>query len=114
MNIYLQNSLLLDKNRFVASCYKILIRFALYCTASSLQLMVEGEGNIAHLRTRSCCGKYNSLNAAKMPYAMLPKCPIYCENALRRCKNALNMLRRCSNFMMHIIIIIIIIIVIIH
>ena len=44
---------------------------------------------------------------------MLQKCPICCENVLKRCKNALNMLRKCPNFTMHIIIIIIIIVIVI-
>ena len=48
-----------------------------------------------------------------MPYAMLQKCPVCCENALRRCKNALNILQKCPNFTMHIIIIVIIFIIII-
>ena len=48
-----------------------------------------------------------------MPYAMLQKCPVCCENALRRCKNALNILQKCPNFTMHIIIVIIFIIIII-
>ena len=68
----------------------------------------------AHLRTRSFCGKYNFLNAAKMPYAMLQKCPTCCENVLRRCKNALNMLQKCRNFTMHILIITVIIITVIN
>ena len=38
MNIYLQNSLLLDKNRFVVVIRSFL---DLHCTASLLQLMVE-------------------------------------------------------------------------
>ena len=38
MNIYLQNSLLLDKNRFVVVIKSLL---DLHCTASSLQFMAE-------------------------------------------------------------------------
>ena len=59
----------------------------LHCLVASTYGLIEG--NIAHLKTRSCCGKYNSLNAAKLPDAMLLKCHICCENALKRCKNAL-------------------------
>ena len=43
---------------------------------------------------------------------MLQKCPTCCENALRRCKNALNM-QKYRNFTIQIIIIIIIIIIVI-
>ena len=76
MKIYLQNSLLLDKNRFVVVTRSFVPRLALHRLVASAYGGIEG--NIAHLRTRSCCG----LNAAKMPYAMLQKCPICCENAL--------------------------------
>ena len=93
MKIYLQNSLLLDKNRFVVVTRSFVPRFALHCLVASAYGGIEG--NIAHLRTRSCCGKCRPLIAAKMSYAMLQKCPICCENAqdLARmpycCKNAL-------------------------
>ena len=63
-----------------------------YCLVASTYGWIKG--NIAHLKTRSCYGKYDPLNAAKMPYAMLQKCPICCENALRRRKNAL-LLQEC-------------------
>ena len=87
MNIYLQDSLLLDKNRFVVVTKSFL---DLHCTALSVASAYGGiERNIAHLRTRSCCGKCSPLIAANMPYAMLQKCPICCKNALRCCKNAL-------------------------
>ena len=43
---------------------------------------------------------------------MLQKCPTQCcENALKRCKNALNMLQKFRNFTMHILLNIIIIII---
>ena len=93
MKIYLQNSLLLDKNCFVVVTRSFVPRFALHRLVVSAHGGIEG--NIAHLRTRSCCGTECSKNAlrnvAKMPY----------------------MLRKCPKFTMHIIIIIIIIIVII-
>ena len=68
MKIYLQNSLLLDKNRFVVVTRSFVPRFALHHLVASVYGGIEG--NIAHLRTRSCCRKYSSLNAAKMLYAM--------------------------------------------
>ena len=47
---------------------------------------------------------------AKMPYAMLQKCPVCSQNAITRCKNALNMWRKCPNFTTHIIIIIVVVV----
>ena len=100
MKIYLQNSLLLDKDCFVVVTRSFVPRFALHCLVASAHGGIEG--NIAHHRTRSCCrtecGKNALRNVAKMPYC---------------CNNALNMLRKCPNFTMHIIIIIIIIIIIV-
>ena len=76
MNIYLQNSLLLDKNRFVVVIRSFIPRFALHRFVARAYGGIEG--NIAHLRTRSCCGTESGKNAlrnvAKMPY-MLRKCP---------------------------------------
>ena len=76
MKIYLQNSLLLDKNRFVVVTRPFVPRFALDRLVASAYGGIEE--NIAHLRTRSCCGTEcgkNALrNVAKMPY-MLRKCP---------------------------------------
>ena len=93
MKIYLQNSLLLDKNRFVVVTRSFVPTFALHCFVASAYGGIEG--NIAHLRTRSCCGTEcgkNALhNVAKMPY----------------------MLRKCPNFTMHILLLLIIIIIII-
>ena len=93
MKIYLQNSLILDKNRFVVVTRSFVPRFALHRLVASAYGGIEG--NIAHLRTRSCCGTEcgkNALrNVAKMPY----------------------MLRKCPKFTMHILILLIIIIIII-
>ena len=76
MKIYLQNRLLLDKNRFVVVTRSFVPRFALHCLVASAYGGIEG--NIAHLRTRTCCGtecgKNALCNVAKMSY-MLQKCP---------------------------------------
>ena len=76
MKIYLQNSLLLDKNRFIVVTRSFVPRLALHCLVASSYGGIEG--NIAHLRTRSRCRTECSKNAlhnvAKMPY-MLRKCP---------------------------------------
>ena len=83
MKMYLQNRLLLDKNRFVVVTRSFVPRFALHCLVASAYGGIEG--NIAHLRTRTCCGtecgKNALCNVAKMPY-MLRKCPRRCKNAL--------------------------------
>ena len=107
MKIYLQNSLLLDKNRFVVVTRSFVPRFALHCLVASAYGRIEG--NIAHLRTRSCCGtecRKNALrNVGKMPY-VLQKCPKTLQECPMCCNNALNILRKCPNFTMHILIII--------
>ena len=76
MKIYLQNSLLLDKNRFVVVTRSFVPRFALHCLVASAYGGIEG--NIAHLKTRSCsrteCGKNALRNVVKTPY-MFRKCP---------------------------------------
>ena len=76
MKIYQQNSLLLDKKRFVVVARSFVPRFALHRLIASPYGGIEG--NRARLRTRSCCGTEcgkNALrNVAKMPY-MLRKCP---------------------------------------
>ena len=69
---------------------QVLIILALHYLVTSAYGWIER--NIANLTTKSYCGKYNFMNAAKMPYAMLQKC---------------------YNLTMHIIIIIFIIIIII-
>ena len=84
MKIYVQNSLLLHKNHFVVvirsldlkTTTKSVRRFALYCLVASAYGGIEG--NIAHLKTRSCsrteCGKNALRNVVKTP-SMFRKCP---------------------------------------
>ena len=76
MKIYLQNSLLQDKNRFVVVTRSFVPTLALHCFVASAYGGIEG--NIAHFRTRSCCETECSKNAlrnvAKLPY-MFRKCP---------------------------------------